>query len=62
MKLCQNVCPQCLSWTSLKHGHVRSKSKSLDQILEKNVFTQYKSKSFILIYMKLFQNVYLYEI
>ena len=43
---------------NLKVGQVRSK---IDQILENPFFTLLRSKSFILIFMKLFQNVNLYE-
>ena len=47
------------SHINLKLGHVGSNSWSLDQILEKLCL---HSKGFILIFMKRFQNVYLYEI
>ena len=49
------------SWTSLKLGHVRSKTRLLGQILEKP-FVRSRGHIFSLILMKLGQTICLYEI
>ena len=60
MKLGQNVCLD-ESWTSLKMGHVGSKTRSLGQILEKPCVTS-RGHIFSPIIMKLYQNVCLNKI
>ena len=55
MKLCQNICLD-KSRTSLKMGHVGSKTRSLDQKLVKPC-VYFRGLIFILVFMKLGQNV-----
>ena len=60
MKLCQNVHLQKISMPEFKIGHVRSKTRSLGQFIEK-LCVHSRGLSFDPVFMKLCQNLYLNE-